>query len=295
MATVRYYRLWCETDKKYEYVWGQVPPTLCPTNTIHTIDKGSIVVDKTISEKEIKIKEEDVATGGNFGAQTIGIVALKNSTTASTMSWPYPISALALEFITEDIHRGDIITLMVGKNTITGIILANVDPNAVTPWSPQNYVKGQIVRFSATGRVYTCTQNTVNNNMPIEKGYWIHGFPLYVSPTVIDNTMLGYYMNLFNGLKTNDMGRVVGINSELRAIYMENAPTDIFLASGPTYVRQTVKPIPKYELSGPWEHVIGSNKIGGSYIPTDVVITVTYQNNSVDTDKYFLGNIEYLY
>ena len=295
MATVRYYRLWCETDKKYEYVWGQEPPTLCPTNTSHDIDIGSIIVDKTITEKQIKIKEEIVQTGGNFASETVTINAKRNSITTATISWPYPISALAVEFISEDLNRGDVITMMVGQNTITGIILANATPAIVTAWVPQNYVAGQVVQFSATGRVYTCIRNTENGEIPLDKGYWRHGFPLYVSPTVIANTMLGYIMNLFDGRKSNDMGRVVGINSNIHAIYVENAPTDEFSAANPTYVRQTVKPIRRYEISGPWQHVVGSNKIGGSYVPTDVPVSMTYQNNSVDTDKKFVGNVEYLY
>jgi hypothetical protein len=295
MATVRYYRLWCESDKQYEYVWGQTPPTMCPTDTSHDIDIGSIVVDKTITEKQIKIKEEQIATGGNFGSETIAIRALKNSITSASMSWPYPISALAVEFISENINRGDSITLMVGKNTITGIILANAGPDIVTPWMPRNYFAGQVVQFSATGRIYTCIRNTDRFDPPIDKTHWRHGYPLYVSPTVIDNTMLGFIMNLFDGRRSSDMGRVIGINKELRAIYVENAPTDSFIAAGPTYVRQTVKPIRHYEISGPWQHVIGSNKIGGSYVPTDVAVTMTYQNNSVDTDKNFVGNVEYLY
>jgi hypothetical protein len=295
MATVRYYRLWCESDEKYEYVWGQTPPTMCPTNTSHDIDKGSIVVDKTITEKQIKIREEIIATGGNFGSETLTIYALRNATTSASMMWPFPISALAVEFISENIHRGDTIKLTVGENTITGISLTNAGPAIITPWIPQNYVVGQVVQFSATGRVYTCIRSTDNNDMPIDKAHWRHGYPIYVSPTVIDNTALGYHMNLFDGRKTNNLGRVVGINKELRAIYMENPPTNSFLAAGPTYVRQSVTPIRHYKISGPWQHVIGSNKIGGSSVPTDVKVTLSYTNNSVDTDKELVGNVEYLY
>lgn len=34
------YRLWCETEAAYVYVWAETVPTTCPTNTGHTIDEG---------------------------------------------------------------------------------------------------------------------------------------------------------------------------------------------------------------------------------------------------------------
>ena len=50
-----------------------------------------------------------------------------------------------------------------------------------------------------------------------------------------------------------------------------------------------------YELGQPWEHEIGDSKIGGTYIPADRVITVSYTNKSLDADKKFIGRCEYLY
>lgn len=41
-----YYRIFCETDEKWEYKWGPGEPTECPTNATHTINPNSISVRK---------------------------------------------------------------------------------------------------------------------------------------------------------------------------------------------------------------------------------------------------------
>jgi hypothetical protein len=50
-----------------------------------------------------------------------------------------------------------------------------------------------------------------------------------------------------------------------------------------------------YEIAGSWLQHLGSSKIGGSIIPANLPITITYENKSVDTDKTFIGIVEYLY
>ena len=40
------YRIFCETDEKWEYKWGPGEPTECPTNPAHTVNPNSISVKK---------------------------------------------------------------------------------------------------------------------------------------------------------------------------------------------------------------------------------------------------------
>lgn len=44
------YRVWCNTDSKYEYVWSETVPTTCPIDTGHSIDTAKTVVVERISE-----------------------------------------------------------------------------------------------------------------------------------------------------------------------------------------------------------------------------------------------------
>ena len=37
-----YYRIYCETDSKWEYLWSNSEPTTCPTNAGHSVNSNSI-------------------------------------------------------------------------------------------------------------------------------------------------------------------------------------------------------------------------------------------------------------
>lgn len=58
MATVYKYRVWCSTDSKYEYVWGETAPTTCPTNTGHTIDGAQTVIVEKAGNEIVEVTQE---------------------------------------------------------------------------------------------------------------------------------------------------------------------------------------------------------------------------------------------
>lgn len=48
------YKIYCQTDSKFEYVWkdeDEAAPTTCPTNTAHTCDLNSVAIDETVDPK----------------------------------------------------------------------------------------------------------------------------------------------------------------------------------------------------------------------------------------------------
>jgi hypothetical protein len=59
------YRIYCETDSKYEYVWGEDAPTKCPVDTAHTVSTVSIV--QTIGDSLATIVNDD-GSYANFPA-----------------------------------------------------------------------------------------------------------------------------------------------------------------------------------------------------------------------------------
>lgn len=253
---------------------------------------------KTNEVQIVKIKEETNDTGENFQITSIKINAAKNTTTSTYISWPHPISALLLNFTSGSEHIGDFISLSAIDNTIVGVITANVTP--ATTWTAQNYTTGQSVTYD-TGdeifgiRTYTCVANTVNNEVPTNKIYWQYGMRLGVSQTVSDNVMVGYYIKLTNGVNTNDFGRVIKVDKNNHCIYVENNAVNSFAAASPTYVLLTVYAIKDYEIGKPWSYDIGQGKIGGSYIPADTKIHISYTNLSATDDKVLYGSIELLY
>jgi hypothetical protein len=125
MATVYKYRVWCETDGKHEFVWGESPPTKCPSNTAHSIDENkTIVVDKR-EESLITIREENVPTGGHYQARFCRLVVPSGTPgelTILDLSFPHPISLLAAEWTNEEAIKGDEIEFHIAPNTVVGAI-----------------------------------------------------------------------------------------------------------------------------------------------------------------------------
>ncbi len=298
MTTYNKYRVRCLADNIDEF-WllpeDDPIPTTCPTNTAHEIDNTQTTIVDTIEDNQVTIKEESIPTGGNFAAQTINIDAPKNSIASKHLCWPFPISALTVQFVSVEKNRGDCISLAIGQDTPVGAILTPIIP--AIDWTPKNYKAGDNALFIHPvhgQRVYTCVEDTVNNENPTDISYWTHGFLINVTPTVVKNVKRGYYIALTDGTNYNDLGRLICLDAVNGKIRVEKNPTNIFSPLSPTYVLQSIYMVRDYELSAPWEHDIGNSKIGGSYIPADVMITIYYQNHS-DEDKHFVGRVEYLY
>lgn len=293
MTTLYKYKLRCLTENKDETTWGDSEPTQCPTNPLgHTIDTNSIRIIDKISESTIHIKEEDTPTGGNFQSTSIKVNAVANTTTSTSISWPYPINALLMSFVTTNIHTGDIINASVAKNDTIGTLSA--DLIAFSTWSSQNYVVNNQVQYQ--NKLYKCIQNTSNNEEPTNSLYWEYiTTKLYVSGTVINYTSIGHHVALNDGTNSNDMGRIISIDKVNNTISTEYTNTNTFDSSTPTYVKQTRYYLRNFELGESTKHTIGNSKIGGSYIPANTNITVEYENKSSSTTKTIIGTIEYLY
>jgi hypothetical protein len=63
MATVNKYRVWCDTDSKYEYVWAETAPTACPTDTGHTIDTSKTSIVESRGDDFVDISNVHDETG----------------------------------------------------------------------------------------------------------------------------------------------------------------------------------------------------------------------------------------
>lgn len=49
------YRVFCNTENDYKYVWGQDAPIVCPSNSLHSLNTNSIVVVDSIKEDAISV------------------------------------------------------------------------------------------------------------------------------------------------------------------------------------------------------------------------------------------------
>lgn len=271
-------------------------PTTCPTDSNHNINTILTSVVETISANKVTIKEETQDTGGNFQVTTVNVISNVGQTNTALLSWPYPVSALCMKFNSSTDMFEDVLNLTIGENTIIGILtsdIATVEGN----WVSQNYTKGQVVSYVHPTfgiRYYTCIANTVNNQHPTDKNFWIHGHILSVSSTVTQNTLIGYSINLYNGVNTDNLGDVLLVDKEFNLIYVELPPTNSYTTSPITYIRQTVSHVKNFKIGTAGLHSIGDNKIGGAYLPADTLVSIHYTNNGAATNK-FVGSVEYLY
>ena len=117
---------------------------------------------------------------------------------------------------------------------------------------------------------------------------------LTVQQSVIDNIAKGYYAKIADGTNTDDLGLVLDVDEVNLQITVETATTNAFLAATPSYIKQTVKPIPNKILVAGQNSTIGASKIGGSYVPANVVLKCRYNNISA-TARDFIFDVEYLY
>lgn len=115
-----------------------------------------------------------------------------------------------------------------------------------------------------------------------------------VSQTVVDNTMIGYYINLTDGVNNDSLGEVIDIDKDNLTITCSIPTTNSFSASSPTYVVQNIYMLRDFEIGPPFHIVIGECKIGGSSIPAGITVRVNYKNNGI-VSKRFVPYIEYLY
>lgn len=293
------YIIWCVTEDKYVYrlIDDSTIPDKCPNDTSHTIVPTSIRPVKEYDMiPDVKIQEETTPTGGHFRAQSGKVMAEPNQVSYTDVWYHYPISAMLATFTTEEMHRGDCVSLSVGEDTITGYILGPITP--ASTWVSQNYSVGSHVLFihPKFGEMpYTCIQDTVSNEAPTVTTHWKPGFSIPVSSTVLAYTAKGYYIKLFDGVNQDDVGDVADVDIENSTIYVSKNPTNFFSPASPTYIQQTVYLMKDYDICAPMTHRLGESKIGGSYIPEYTTIRIIYNNKSIDEQKGFVGYVEYLY
>jgi hypothetical protein len=114
-----------------------------------------------------------------------------------------------------------------------------------------------------------------------------------VSSTVFSVLAVGFHMNLFNGVNTAQLGRVLSMDSVAGTVTVETPSS--FAFSIPTYVRMAIIFMKDSEIGAPGEYKHGATKIQSSTLPINVIVRIHYTNKSLTTDKRIVCNVELLY
>ncbi len=127
MTTINNYKLWCNDESAYVYVWNNEDPTVCPNVNTHSINVSSISIIENVDENEVIINEEPSnKTGGHFRVVSQAFDAPASVTTTYDFSYPIKMGVLAIEVPTNDNQEGDVMTCVIAPNTNVGAITADV-------------------------------------------------------------------------------------------------------------------------------------------------------------------------
>lgn len=116
-----------------------------------------------------------------------------------------------------------------------------------------------------------------------------------VTPTVIENTAIGYYLKLFDGVNQSDLGRVLGVDSANSQITVETGSDQNFSPLSPTYVQQTIKVIDDMFINHAGaKYSFAEKKMGGKAVPPGITFDIRYLNRTGGAKK-FCYNMEFMY
>jgi hypothetical protein len=290
-ATINKYRLYCNTEAQYKYVWSETVPTVCPSNASDSINASSITIVDTVSTNEVSIKEESVPTGGYFATTTMKVIAPPNSVSYTRKKFRYPINSLSVTFISGTEHSGDKFNMYAGRDTLVGYITAPI--TAYSGWAAGTYNPSDIIYHS--GYNYKCTTLTSDEPALDNLNWQTVDTILYASSSVLANVWNGFHLALQDGTHYESLNEIACINKVNGTITMVGAPQYSYSPLTPTYILATMYYIHDYNLHHPWQHIIGESKIGGTYIPANTNIEVEYFNYSASDTKTLIGMVEYLY
>jgi hypothetical protein len=304
MSSTTEWEVWCETDSKWvsglKYVTSGTP-TSCFDNIAHTITttgSNAPSIKKENNKSLVTLNEGLLTETGQLVVSTVAFDCPGPAGTVSTgtIKWPYSISAIQMYFQVEEANRGDLLSLsnapidQSGTLRPVGALTASI--TVPTAHTDQNYVSGDVVTY--VGRTYTCILNTVSNETPYDETYWKLGMRLAVTSTVTDNCNHGFEVHITDGVNTDNLGEIYDIDKAAGYIYVQNTNTiaNSYSAASPTYVYVTVHMMREFELSGPGPRAYGGNKIGGSDLPKNTLVTISYKNVDGVAGKRFVGEVE---
>jgi hypothetical protein len=154
MTTVYYYRIYCNTEDKWKYVWGETEPVVCPNISEHTINPNSTFLSSIVSEKTFSLKEEQIPTGGHYGVhgECLNVTEINGNLSIKETLFHYPINLLSIKMCANESNIGDVIEGIVAPNTTIGAITTHLAVNDtiayVTNTVTDNIKIGYIVYFT---------------------------------------------------------------------------------------------------------------------------------------------------
>ena len=128
MATaVNYYRVYCNDEADYFYVWDTVEPTTCPNNNAHSINTSLTTIVETVSTNTFKAEED---TDGYFETTHVEMnipSGTPGDVTEHDVSWPMDILLWRTLITPTSDMIGDTMSVVASPETTVGVATATVN------------------------------------------------------------------------------------------------------------------------------------------------------------------------
>jgi hypothetical protein len=168
MASVLKYRFMClptggsTAGNHIHYIWDTTTPTHCPErNNLHHFDLSSITVVDRVEETIVRIKEEDIPTGGRI--QVLGkqfeITCATGESQIFNFSLPISVNLSSVSIPTYENQRGDYFDFLIAPDTTIGILSESAATGATSIVASQTVIDNIEDGFFIT---FTDGVNTVN-------------------------------------------------------------------------------------------------------------------------------------
>lgn len=254
---LNYWKIYCDTEQTYTYGYLDSKQTAenCFHNINHIVSKKPELLE-IYTNNTVRIKEEYTNTNGNLQLDS------------HTFDIPAGITGSIIDYESSYPYPINMISLTFcpSQDNIGDTISADVGHHTTIGILTENISSG--ITGGTTG--------------------------FSVSQTVIDHLNLGYLVTLTNGVTSCEMGRCVKIDKNHSRISTEFPTTTNFSANS-TYVQQTVEMVKNLHFPSSTLPIdVGDDKIGSSYVPTNIKGRIRYKNNN-GLAKKFTFYIEYLY
>lgn len=116
-----------------------------------------------------------------------------------------------------------------------------------------------------------------------------------VNQTVVDNMEVGYFVKITDGVNADDLGRCLLVDMENNQITVENAPSNAYLASTPSYIQMDVDMVVDLPLGVLDTHHKLEGGFDSAYLSANTDIEIAYFNSDGGSNKilYFVFEIFY--
>jgi hypothetical protein len=68
------YRVWCNVEAAYVYVWANVEPVVCPNNNAHAIDTNSTTIIESLNPEKIINLDPKIKNINNSKFNRVGLL-----------------------------------------------------------------------------------------------------------------------------------------------------------------------------------------------------------------------------